>query len=451
MQGLSHTLDIARRAMNAQQAVLTVVGHNIANANTPGYTRQISHLSAVQPSAYGGLSFGNGVVFDSILRKRDAALDSEIRNETSLFSRWETRTGELERLEQMLAEPSDAGLSAAMDSFFTAWADLAGDPSAATRRATVREQGRILAGRFGAMARQVDRMQSEIRSQLGMEVEQFNLTLSEIKTITSSIRASGLRGLGARDLEDRRDALLDELAKVAEISYGEKKDGDFYLRVDGKLLLDASTYRPLELVRTDTSETESTFSVRIGTGATVEIENGSLGALFELHDQTLPDFMSQVDTLAKTLIENINAVHRSGPSRADFFSGSDAASMALSNEVEESLNAINTSTSGLAGDNDIALALAQMRDAPILTDGTASPIEYWNSVVGRVGVVSREAQIQEETLSLTTRALEERREENGGVSLDEEMAQMIQTQQAYIAAVRLFEVAGDLMEVLTRR
>ncbi len=449
MQGLSHTLDIARRAMNAQQAVLTVVGHNIANANTPGYTRQIPHLSAVKASSYGGLSFGNGVAFDSIQRKRDAALDNELRNETSLHSRWATRTGELERLEQMLAEPSDAGLGAAMDSFFTAWADLGGDPSAATRRATVREQGRILADRFGAMARQVDRMQSEIQSQLQIEVEQFNLTLSEIQAITTSIRASGMRGLGARDLEDRRDALLDQLAQVAEISYGEKESGEFYLRVNGKRLLDETTFRPLELVRTEISETESTFGIRISTGATVEIDKGSLGALFELHDETLPDFMTQVDTLAKSLIENINAVHRSGPSRADFFSGTDAASMALSADVAENLNAINTSTSGLAGDNDIALALAQMRDAPVLTDGTASPIEYWNSVVGRVGVVSREAQIQEETLSLTTRALEERREQDGGVSLDEEMANMIQTQQAYIAAVRLFEVASDLMETLT--
>jgi len=258
-----------------------------------------------------------------------------------------------------------------------------------------------------------------------------------------------MRGLGARDLEDRRDALLDQLAQVAEISYGEKESGEFYLRVNGKRLLDETTFRPLELVRTEISETESTFGIRISTGATVEIDKGSLGALFELHDETLPDFMTQVDTLAKSLIENINAVHRSGPSRADFFSGTDAASMALSADVAENLNAINTSTSGLAGDNDIALALAQMRDAPVLTDGTASPIEYWNSVVGRVGVVSREAQIQEETLSLTTRALEERREQDGGVSLDEEMANMIQTQQAYIAAVRLFEVASDLMETLT--
>ncbi|MBU1495193.1 MAG: flagellar hook-associated protein FlgK, partial [Actinobacteria bacterium] len=353
-------------------------------------------------------------------------------------------------LEQMLAEPSDAGLGATIDNFFTSWADLASDPSASTRRATVREQGRILADRFGNLARQVERMRTEISQELRVEVEQFNLTLSEIKTISGSIRASGLRGLGARDLEDRRDALLDELARVTDISYGTREDGDFYLRVDGKLLMDESTFRPLELVKSDVGAAESKCSLRIGTGTPVDTGNGSLGALFELHDETLPDFMDKIDDLAKTLIDNINAIHRSGPSRADFFAGDNAASMSLSADIESSLSAINTSTTGLAGDNDIALAIAQLRDAGILTEGTASPIEYWSGVVGRVGVISREAQVQEETLGLTSQALEGRREESNGVSLDEEMANLIQTQQVYLAAVRLFEIAGDMMDVLTK-
>lgn len=434
--------------MAAQQSVLTVVGHNIANANTPGYTRQIGHLSALKPSTYAGITHGNGVVFDSVMRNRSAALDAEYRNETSLHSYWDTRAGELGRLEQALGEPSDNGLAAVLDDYFSAWADLSNDPSATTRRATVREQGRVLSDRFRGMARQLGRMEEEIRTEIGIQVDQFNLVLSEIRDLTTSIRASGLRGIGTSDLLDKRDALLDELAQTAEIAYGERENGDFYLRMDGKLILDETTYHPLELVQDDRGEA-TTFFLRIGTGAKVEVEQGSLGALFELHDDTVPDFQASLDTLASGVIHNVNAIHRTGPSGADFFAGTGAADMTLSVDLENSLSELNTSTSGLAGDNDIALALAELRDAKVMNGNTSTLGEFWNGVIGSTGVASREAQMQSETLSLTKSALEERREESGGVSLDEEMANLIQTQQAYIAAVRLFEIVGDMMDRLT--
>ncbi len=448
MPGLSHTLDVARRAMSAQQAVLTVVGHNIANANTAGYTRQIGHLSALQPSVYGGVTFGNGVIFDSVQRNRNSALDNELRNETSLHSYWDTRAGELGRIEQMLGEPSDSGLAAVLDNYFSAWADLSNDPSAPTRQATVREQGRVLSDRFRSMSQRLTHMQEEMRTEIGIQVEQFNLLLSEVRTLTTSIRASALRGVGASDLLDKRDAILDELAQVAEIQYGERGDGDFYLRVDGKLILDQTTFHPLELVQQDRSS-GSTYHLRIGSGAEVVVRQGSLGAFFEMHDESFPEFAVQLDTLAMAVIDNVNAIHRSGPSRVDFFAGTGAADMTISAALRDDLTAINTSTSGLAGDNDIALAIAALRDAKLLTSNSATPGEFWNSVIGRTGVASREAQLQKETLGLTTAALAERREQSGGVSLDEEMANLIQTQQAYIAAVRLFEIVGSMMEVLT--
>ncbi len=448
MPGLSHTLDVARRAMAAQQSVLTVVGHNISNANTPGYTRQIGHLSTLRPSTFSGITYGNGVVFDSVMRNRSAALDAEYRNETSLHSYWDTRAGELVRLEQALGEPSDSGLAAVLDDYFSAWADLSNDPSATTRRATVREQGRVLSDRFRSMARQLTRMEEEIRTEIGIQVDQFNLTLSEIRDLTMSIRASDLRGIGSSDLLDKRDALLDELARTAEIAYGERENGDFYLRMDGKLIFDETTFRPLELLQDDRGA-ETTFFLRIGTGARVDVSQGSLGALFELHDETLPGFQENLDALAKGVIQNVNAIHGTGPSGADFFVGTGAADVTVSTELEDSLAQLNTSTSGLAGDNDIALALAELRDAKVMSGNTSSLGEFWNGVVGSTGVASREAQMQSETLTLTRSALEERREESGGVSLDEEMANLIQTQQAYIAAVRLFEIVGDMMDRLT--
>jgi len=448
MSGLTHTLDIARRALMAQQSVISVLGHNVANANTEGYTRQVAHLETVAPSAWGTNTFGNGVTMSEVQRKRDQSLDSELRRDMSSLGRWQMRSRRLSSLEVILNEPSDSGLGATMDAFWASWIDLASDPADVTRRANTREQSEIMANRFNALTRQVEQIGVDIDAEVRTRTDQFNLALSELKETNSLIQKSVLQGLEPNDLLDRRDQILDQMAELVGITYGTRDDGTAFVKAGSVLILDQTTYRPLEAVtRPDETGAES-VRIEVKTIGEIDIDNGILGGLLEMRTETIPDFIERVDALASGIIDQVNALHRTGPSQVDFFSGTGAADMSLSSDISESLALLNTSTTGLAGDNDIALAIGGVRNQQIMNNGSSTPNEYWINLVGQVGIVNREAGFQEEGLELTTQALQEHRDSISGVSLDEEMGNIVIAQQSYMAAVKLFEISGNMMDAL---
>ncbi len=448
MPGLTHALDIARRAMAAQQSIMSVIGHNVANANTPGYTRQVANLAAEVPSQWGTVSFGNGVSIESVQRKRDVCLDQELRLDMAGLGRWQCRAGRLTALEDMINEPSDASLGAAMDAFWNSWSELSSDPDDMTRRAAVREQGRSLSASFQNLVQRLGQVGRGIDSEIQIRAAEFNLILSNLRELNVQVRETELRGLTANDLRDRRDLLLDQMSQLAPVTYSESDDGVLSVRLATTLVLNLTVYRPLEALVEEELAGGGRITLQIEGQGSLEFEGGSLGGLIEMRRETIPALIEEIDLLASDMISGINGLHRAGPSRVDFFAGTGAEDMAVSAEIEENLEAINTSTSGLPGDNDIALAITQLRDSRIVAMGTATPREYWDSVVGRLGVTSRQAQFQEESLTLTTQALEQRRRAGSGVSLDEEMANILIAQQAFVAAVRVYEAVGDMMDVL---
>jgi flagellar hook-associated protein 1 len=448
MPGLSHTLDVASRALATQQSVMSVLGHNVANANTEGYTRQIPHTTAIAPSPWEVLSFGNGVELTDVQRKRDGSLDNELRRDMSELGRWSVRGRRLSRLEAVLNEPSDGGLSASMDAYWNAWSDLSNDPSSITRRSTVKEQGEILAYRFNTLVAQVGQIIDDTDTEIRIRTDEFNLQLGELRELNTMIAESRLRGMTPNDLLDRKDMLLDNMSELAGVTYGDRENGSFYLRLGTVLILDENTFRPLQAVQTNSETAGSGIHFELENLGGIELDKGMLGGLMEVRSDTIPDTLAQIDELATSIIENVNSIHRTGPSRIDFFSGSGASDMALSADIQDNLANLNSSTSGLPGDNDVAIAISDLRNRKILNDNNHTPAEYWNSVVGHVGIINREAQFQEEGFSLTTEALEQERASQSGVSLDEEMGNIIIAQQAYMAAVKLYEIAAEMMDAL---
>ncbi len=448
MPGLSHALDIARRAMMAQQSVLSVIGHNVANTNTEGYTRQVARLVQETPTLGLTQGFGNGVRVDGVDRKRDLVLDQELRQELGDLGRWEARAQRLETIEGIVNEPSDASLSAAMDEFWNAWSELSSDPDDQTRRAVVREQGRVLAYRMQTMVGRLEQLGRDIDNEIATRADEFNLILSDLRNLNTMIKEATLQGDPANDLHDRRDLLLDQLSQLASVTYGEREDGVLYVRLDHTIILDDAQFRPLAVQATQNERGQRQVSIKLPNGTVPEVASGELGALLELREDTLPDFVAQLDTLAAALIDEVNRIHRAGPSGADFFFGAGAGDIAVSARVEAKLAAINTSTSGLPGDNDIALAIVGLRDARLMQSGSIGLRDYWSNVVGRLGIASREASFQRESVTVTSQALQERRASQSGVSLDEEMATLLSTQQAYLAAVKIFQAVEDMMDVL---
>jgi flagellar hook-associated protein 1 FlgK len=431
MPGLTHTLDIARRALMTHQAALSVIGHNIANASAPGYTRQIAKLEAEAPQRWGSRDWGNGVTLASITQRRSLFLDQRVRSELAGQGGWRMRATVLGQVEQLFNEPSETGLGAVMDGFFAAWSELSSNPEDAALRANALAQSEVMAERFRDLGARFSRLASELSAQLDVELADFNARLEQVADVSEQIADLEAGGGRANDLRDRRAVLLDEMSTLADVQWSERADGGLTLRVGGNLAFDASGARPLR--RADL------------TGA---ITGGSIGALVELRGETLPELRGRLDRLAQDLITQVNALHRAGPSQLDLLAGSGAGDMAVNPALLEDPSGLNVSTSGLEGENDIALAIAQLRDARIIDFLDATPGEFWSAFVGRLGTLAAEAGFQAENAELASAAAETERSGQQGVSLDEEMAAMISTQHAYLAAARVFDVAGQMMEAL---
>ncbi|MFZ5640022.1 MAG: FlgK family flagellar hook-associated protein, partial [Bacillota bacterium] len=161
-------LEMGRRALFTQQRALDVTGHNIANANTEGYTRQIADMSASLPytvpafnSPVTPLQVGTGVDITAIRRVRESFLDSQIRNETTNLGYWESKRDALKKIEVILREPSDNGLRTVMDQFWSSMQELSKNPESEGVRALVRETGITLANTFNQLSKQLTDLQTD--------------------------------------------------------------------------------------------------------------------------------------------------------------------------------------------------------------------------------------------------------------------------------------------------
>ncbi len=448
MPGISHTLEIARQALATQQGVLSIIGHNVANANSPGYSRQVAHLETARPTQVGNLIWGEGVTLSAIERKRAQFVDSQLRQESSGLGRWQTRAAILSRVESLLAEPSDEGLAAALDDFWAAWSELSSSPQDASLRSAVRERGRILTEMFRRTDSALARIATDVDAEIRSGADELSQRLTALADLNRRIRTAEGGGATASDLRDQRDLLLDELAALADVRWGEREDGTVAVRLAGVLLVDGDQARPLEARTIAAGDGTTRVTLSVTGSAEVEIEGGSLGGLLELREETLPGLRAGVSLLAHDLAAQVNALHRTGPSGTDFFSGSSASDLALAPAIAADAGAVNVSSSGTPGENDLALAIAQLQDARIIDHQTATASDYWSGFVGRAGTIAAEAQFQEESANLALEALEAQRQSTQGVSLEEEMAAMITTQQAYLAAARVFDVTSSLFDAL---
>lgn len=224
-------LELSRRALASQQAALNITGHNIANANTQGYTRQIANLTATTPDTFPiagrNLSLGSGVTLETITRARDAFVDRQVRGETSKQQYWGAKQDSLTKVEDILNEPSDYSLSNDMNQFWVAWSSLSKDPENAGARSVVKERTLTLTDSFHAISKQISDKQNDLDSQVNVQISQINVYANQIKDLNDQIKRAEVSGDNPNDLRDSRDNLVDELSKIVSVRVTETPDPNF--------------------------------------------------------------------------------------------------------------------------------------------------------------------------------------------------------------------------------
>ena len=445
-------LQTSLRGLLAQQRLLDTAGHNIANASTKGYSRQEVSLvasAALEIPAGGivggaGAHLGSGVDVQSFRRIRDQFVDLQYRGQNTNLNEWAARTKTLDRAELALNEPGENGINEQLAQFWDSWQALSGDAKNNSLKQNVAETASTLASSFNALHDQIVLSRDQARAEYndlarpagpgdpGGEIAQIARDISELNdTVRRFITAGDM----PNDLLDRRDQLLDELSEFGMVSVVEQPDG----------MIDVTF---VDQVTAGVSYPVVTGVNSTWTGAPAGnawAPGGRLGGLLEASrpNGTLDDYITDLNAVATNLATAVNAAY---PGNNFFQVGVPAADTIQLNPLLAGNPSLITGGTGAVGSNDVALAIAAIQsDASSGVDGA------YAAFVAKVGSHVRESIRQEENAKVLTDAVENRRQSVSGVSMDEEMSNLVRFQRSYQASSRAMSTMDEMLDVLINR
>jgi flagellar hook-associated protein 1 FlgK len=451
MSSLNALSNIAQSAMMAQEAAMEVIGQNIANAQTPGYSRQTLALKASTPVTTPNGVLGTGVAIQGITRSRDTLLDQQYRNQSGTASSYQERSTLLGQIQTVYGEPSTTGLANTMDSFFNSWSELASNPADASAKAVVQQSGAQLASTFNSYATQLSNLAASTQTAIAASTNQVNSITSQIGALNSQIVAASSTGASPNDLLDQRDTLLDQLSQLVSITVSPNKDGNDQVNIGGIEVVNGTAVKSLTL------GSGIPLTITTSTGDALGSPGGQLGAMLTVANTDLPNAQNGLNTLASSIITDVNTSHAAGWSPpagtgVDFFDSSPAnataQNMRLSAAVAGDPSTIATgSTANAAGDNTIALAIAGLQNFSPTAPGNSFSGAY-SSLVTSVANAKNASDSSSTVYQTLQQQADSQRQSVSGVNTDEELTQMINKQQAYVAAAKLIQTIQSMSTAL---
>jgi flagellar hook-associated protein 1 len=422
LQGLQTALS----GLIGEQTALDVTGSNIANANTEGYSRQTVLLEpnpplqipAISTLTGQGAQLGTGVGVANIERIRNVYLDAQYRAQNSALSSAGTQAEVLQQAQSAFNEPSSNALASQLSTFWSAWNSLASSPTSEAAKQGVVAAGQQLAATFNELSEQLSTISTQATEQYealtgpgGEVVDDAN----ELAQLNGQIKLAEEAGQQPNDMLDRRDLLLDKLSALANVTVTEEPD-----HMDTVTFGDAA--EPLVEGTTVNWPQELT-----------EAAGGRLGALLGLTGPkgALTALSTGLDTVAETLAGTVNE-----QLATPFFSGASASTLAVAVTASE----VQASGTEAVGGNEAAEAVAALR-------GGAAEQGY-SALVEQLGSDVRTAQDEQANLQTTVTAINDQRQAVSGVSLDEEMTNLIAFQRGYQASARTLTAMDEMLETL---
>jgi flagellar hook-associated protein 1 FlgK len=459
MPGLFQGLEIGKRALLTHQLSLQTIGHNIANVNTPGYSRQRVNISPTNPEqqAYG--SIGTGITAEDIRHARDFFLSQQYRQAAKSLGQWSYKQKTMTQIESVFNEPQDDSVSDLLDGFWNAWSDLstqASSSNAATARTSVLGEANKLVNGLHELAGRLQDLRDSVDRDLQNYTNEINKYTAEIAQINQQIAKAELGGTPANDLRDQRDLLTDQLASLIDVRVTEKANGTTIVAMGAMVLVDSSDSFDIgsQVINAD----GSAIHKLVWKGTNVQLTNleGELYGLIESRDKMIPKYLDELNTLTRSIVERVNGIHTTGygannSTAIPFFDPNftDAATIRINQEILQDSNKIAASgAESPAFDNAIALAISELRNQRILDNGTTTLNDFYTSLVGKLGIETSEATSFSSNYELLVQQVDNARQSVQGVSLDEEMANMIKFQHAYDAAARVITTMDEALDTV---
>lgn len=481
-------LNVARLGMQAQQKALDVTAHNVANANTPGYSRQIARMVTTAPIPVAGTRgmMGSGVKIADISRIRDSFLDMQIRHETQTLGRWEAKAQILDLIERVFMEPSETGFNSILSKFFDSWQELSLNPESTPVRAALVENATHMVNSIKHINEQLKTIRSDIDETIRLKVMEINTYAEQIKNLNIQITRMVSVGDIPSDLMDRRDLLIDELSKIVQVTALETDSGAINIFLGGRALVREGTVNKLTLKPDDNYDGGWPPADRIvweRDESDAFIGSGTLRGLLDVRNENLRGYMESFESMAWGIVNAVNQLHGEGMNLQGqqgeaFFVGDHLETLSVNPVLR--INPGKIAASAIPadwdpanpkpnpGDGTNALRIAQLRHTVLVFDpekdikerlalpgagevGTTTLENYYRDVIARLGVDAQESNRMVENQEALLELMIQRRDSISGVSLDEEMANMIQFQLAFQASARMITTIDELLDTVINR
>lgn len=468
MAKISSMLDIGKRTMMNSQAALHTVGHNIANKNTDGYSRQRVETQTNEPIGAGNLRFGMGAKASAVTRVVNPQLEKQIGNEMGSLGYLTGQQEGMIRVEQVYNEQLVEGLSSTIGKFFNSFRELSNNPESIASRTLVTETANFMAKDFVRVNDNLDEVRKDLDSQISVQVTEVNQISREIANLNEKIQVVELSGSNANDERDRRDLLLKNLGEKLNIRWAEGQNGMVTITAGNSAILVAGRdHRELSVASTpaDGNKAEGSVDIlyngenKVPVSVTKQFSGGQVGGLLKVRDEFISDLNNGLDEMAYSISQKVNDLHLVGydgyNKQGGFFfkpafEVKDASrSMAVHQTIlDDSSRIAIAGNINSPGDNTIANMISDLQYKKIVGNDTATLDEHYNSIVGRVGVFSNRIIGEVETQKNVVNQLKNIRESISGVSLDEETAKMIEFQKHFDASARLIKTADEMLETV---
>lgn len=562
MSSIYAIMNTAKWALLAHERSLQVTSHNIANVGTPGFSRQELILETAMPLSSNPGQIGTGVRATQVRRVYDRFLESQIAKESQILGRWQAREGAMSQVSVIFNESSETGLNARMAEFWAAWQEVANDPSRQAERVDLMMKARSLAQTFNQIHSGLIDLQNQMDESVLDGLNTVNSISGQIANLNEKIASVEASGQNANDYRDQRDQLLKDLSELIDFNSFEESDGKVTVFVaGGKPIVQGNISFSLQGETNGAGLYDVMWNDGKGnlTNITSKIQEGKLGGWLEVRDVSITQHLNEIDTLAHSLIGEVNRLHSSGVGltyhgsltasydadpaaplasaasglsfwddiiegnsfslwvydtatqthtetsitidpgdtlqdlrqkidavagvsavisndrltiNADsgyqfhfsddqsnvlmalglnsFFDGVDASDMAVNSVIQSDVSKIAAAMDhdALPGDNRNALAIADLQFQTLMAGGTSTFDGYYGALIGEVGNAASEAENNANYQISLVDQLQNRREQISGVSLDEEMTNLMKFQHAYDASAQMIRVVDEMLDTI---
>jgi flagellar hook-associated protein 1 FlgK len=437
---------IASEALGADQGALDATANNIANQNTPGYTREVAVLSEAAPTVEGNITYGNGVVLQQIQSVRDQVLQIQISDQNQQQGSAQAQYSAMQQVQGLFSNPT-TGIGADTTTLFNSISQLSTDPASIPDRQAVLTAAQTVASDFNSTERNLDSIQSGLNQSVTQTVNQINTLTQQIAQLNVKVGQMQQLGQDPGNLGDQETQLIQQLSQLTNVNQIQTENGLTLTTGNGTPLVVGGQSFALQTTNGPAGMTDISSQ---GQDITSFLQGGQLGGTLQVRDTVIPGLLSQIDTLASQFSTSMNAAQASGydlngnVGQALFSDTSGAGAASNLKVAITDPGLIAASSDGTQGSNgNVANLLAVQTQA--LPSGE-TPVDAYANLVSQTGNLASQANAE---VSASTASLNQLNDQLGsvsGVNLDEETTNLMNYQRAYEAAARVVTTVDELTQ-----